>query len=156
MFAKSLGNIGQLETCAQQVRPRDVCSDILVAELEPHLSTEPFQLLQNRECVLLDSPTLHGITQTRERIHDRIEVGGDIKAMEHDIVGGVAHDGQLGGIDFVAKAFNQLSTARSAGENDEHEKNSYSDGESDRSIGGKPPRGPPPFTNPAASLSRST
>ena len=61
---------------------------------------------------------LHGVTQTRERIHDRIEVGGNIEAMEDEIVGGVADDGQLGGIDFVAKAFNQLSTARAAGEND--------------------------------------
>src|SRR5207245_3970840 len=112
MFAKSLGNIGQLETCAQQVRPRDVCSDILVAELEPHLSTEPFQLLQNRECVLLDSPTLHGITQTSERIHDRIEVGRNIKAMEDEVVGGVANDGQLSGIDFVTKDLNKLRTNR--------------------------------------------
>ena len=38
--------------------------------------------------------------------------------MEDEIVGGIANDSQFGGIDFVAKAFNQLSTARAAGEND--------------------------------------
>ena len=38
--------------------------------------------------------------------------------MQDEIVGGITNDSQLGSIDFVAKAFNELGTTRAAGEND--------------------------------------
>src|SRR5262245_52000308 len=41
---QSVRNLGQFETCMQKTRSSNVCGDISVAELEPRLSAESFQL----------------------------------------------------------------------------------------------------------------
>src|SRR5262245_7861238 len=65
---KPVRDIGQFETRAQEACSRNVCSDISVAEFEPGLAAEFFQLLQDRESVVLDSPPFCTVTHTGERI----------------------------------------------------------------------------------------
>ena len=60
VFPQSVRNIGELEPFAQQARPRDVCGDIFIAELEPRFAPKFFQLLQGRESVSLDSQPCSG------------------------------------------------------------------------------------------------
>ena len=80
------------------------------------------QLLQRRERVAPNTPTFHVIAEAREGVHDRVKIRRDVKAVQDEIVGRVADDGQLFRIELVAEALNEFGAAGAPGQSYEHKR----------------------------------
>ena len=72
---------------------------IPVTEAEPSVARIAVEKAEALERVVRDAPTLFRVRHAGERIGDCIEVGRDRKAVEFEVVAGVADNGDLAGVD---------------------------------------------------------
>ena len=92
--------------------------EVAVAEVEPHLRAELAQRVHHREGVAAQAPAAL-VDQVGEPEGDEVGVGGDVRAVDLDVVAGVRDHGEPRGLDDVEHAPRELGAAGAAGEDDD-------------------------------------
>ncbi len=90
---------------------------ILVAEVEPDLVAELAQRVHHREAVALEAPAAR-VDAVGQPEADEVGVGGDVPAVDLDVVAGVGDHRQALGPDDVEHAPRQLRAPGSPGQDD--------------------------------------
>ena len=89
------GDLRQRRPGAQTFGAEQMRREVAVAELEPRVALVAAQRLEGVERVARDAPAAHRIRKTREGVEHGVDVGRDVEAVEHVVVGRVHDDRQL-------------------------------------------------------------
>ena len=69
--------------------------EITIAEPEPGLAAECAERLHERPGLVAPTPTEQRVVESRQGVHDRVEIGRDTEAKMLEIIAGVADDQQI-------------------------------------------------------------
>ena len=117
---KALGQVSN-DSCRRpalvfQMCPNHVRCDVPVAQFKPCFLAKFRQRVQSLKGVASNSPSLDGIDDTGEGIEHDVDVRADRQAMQFDIVGRIADDGDIFRIKTPDKSLNKLRRACPAGQ----------------------------------------
>ncbi len=93
--AEGGGRLRERCPSAEEVAPEEVGGEVEVTEREPGLPTQAAQLLQDAEGLIGAAPAPLSVRQVGEPVRDRVEIGGDVQAVEGEVVSGVDHDREV-------------------------------------------------------------
>src|SRR5690606_29767559 len=92
-----LGDGGQGVPGTQHLGANDMGGEVAVTEGEPvRLRSVGGELASHGEGLVGPAPALPLLNAAAERVHDGVEVGADVQAVQNDVVGGVADHGDVG------------------------------------------------------------
>ena len=124
---------------ARHPRALQAPGEVAVAEVEPHVAPERAQRVHDRERVLAQAPAAL-VDQIGQPERDEVRVGGDVRAVDLDVIAGVGDHRQALGVDHVGHAPRELGAAGAAGEDDDF------GGHQSQGISGRPARRIPAWT----------
>ena len=119
------GHLGERGALAEAGRAVQVRRQVAVAEVEPRRRRDgpwrpdlgvPIEGRHRVPCLAGEPPAALGIDRLGERVRDRVEVGGDVQAVELGVVAGVDDGGDLAGVDHPDDAPQQTCRTDTAGD----------------------------------------
>ncbi len=115
-LAQDVERLRQPRAVGQTRRALYAHREIAVAEVEPHVLAQLAQPLHHLEGVAPQAPAAL-VDAVGQPVEDEVGIGGDVGAVDLDVVGGVGHDDELVA-DHVEHAAGELGPARPAGQDD--------------------------------------
>ena len=109
------GHLGQRLAAGQRARANQVGDQVAIAELKPVLEPAALRLVECAEGVSLDPPTAVLGCEPCERVHDGIEVGGDVEAPVREVIARVDDDPKSARRKRAVETIDEARTAHAAG-----------------------------------------
>ena len=118
--ASSPVTVPERRALGQSLRPVEVGGEVLVAEVEPGDAAEGPRASMTRQVSPPSPQPGLGVDGVRERVEHRVEVGGDVEAVEVGVVPDVDHGRDVAGRDHLDHAAQQSGGAHAAGQGGDH------------------------------------
>jgi len=105
---------GQRHAARQPVRTQHVRRHVAIAQAKPGVFPITAQHVQHAPRLALQAPSRRRVGDACQRVHDRVEVRGNVKPVQLEIIGHVTDHGELIGCEDFGQAVDQLGPAHPA------------------------------------------